>query len=159
MNTWILALKFPSSNLCFTVTFADTNDEREYYLLIKLPNPACKHVYYLQGLKEAHKQHKILGGNGEAKKCSMWPEDGSYQSSVSNKDLLLDQEEQRGNRITLIFVKIVYKKIHTSDVLPLLRVSFKFTLACSMLKCPDGVWKQQSRLQIHHCNLRWRDLL
>lgn len=38
------------------------------------------------------------------------PEYGSYQSSVSNKDLSLDQEEQRGNRITLIFVKIVYKK-------------------------------------------------
>lgn len=71
---------------------------------------------------------------------SLWPPE------VSNKNVSLDQEEQRGNSITLIFVEIVYKKIHKSYFLPLLRVSFKFMLACSMLKCPDGVWKQQSRL-------------
>lgn len=46
----------------------------------------------------------------------------------------------------LIIVGIVYGKMHKSYSLPLLHVSFKFMLACSMLKCPDGVWKQQSRL-------------
>lgn len=33
-----------------------------------------------------------------------------------------------------------------SYFLPLLHVTLKFMLAYSMLKLPDGVWKQQNRL-------------
>lgn len=45
----------------------------------------------------------------------------------------------------MIIAEIVYGEIH-KQFSPLLHVRFKSMLACLMFKCPDGVRKQQRRL-------------
>lgn len=66
---------------------------------------------------------------------------GLQPQRVSNTYVPLTHKESRGNSTTLM-LKLFMRKTHESYFLPLLHVSFKSVLACSVLQCPEGVWKQ-----------------
>lgn len=126
-----------------------TDPEGQDSMVNEITKP-CLQTYLLSPGIEGYAQstHSKGGGMGKRRgeRCDLNTEaTGLQPQRFSNKNMSLAQKESRGSSTTPMW-KLFMRKIHESYFLPLLHVSFKSVLASSMLRCPEGVWKQQSRL-------------